>query len=237
MNKKQEEAIAWFLDMLHKLQPDNKNIKIYKEHFAKLSEENLNILRDKLISGEVVLPYYSSNLHDRDVNIQNALIVGKELNIDFFQRIWLVDHITGVKYLTPDRYLVMHTPIRRQIQHVSKGKSVAENSKFIDSFTGQAAGTSQTSRLSLPEIMTLESVGLHKCLEELLHARGGDQEGFRYLKRSTINTGKYSLKDIEALGTRPTSINTLNAFFRGMHYFSNLIILLSVTGYSIISNF
>ena len=220
-NSKRKEVTDWFISMLEKLQKGNKNIKIYEKHFEALSDEAFSELMDKLASGEVTLPFYSANLVDNDVEIANSLKVAKELNIDFFQRIWMIDNVTGVRYLTPEKYLILDLPIRRQSQHVTKGKSVADSQQFVDSYTGQPAGVSRTSRLSLPEILTLQSVGLNDTLEELITVRGGAQQSYRYAKRTTIDTGKYSLKDTHELNDRPTSITTLNSFLEGMHYSSN----------------
>ena len=222
MQKNRKEAIGLFLKILDKLEKGNKNIKIYEEKLNSLSDVDFDNLMKKMLDREVVLPYYASNLVDKDVTIKNALAVGKELGIKSFQRLWLTDHLTGVKFLTPLAYKVMYSVVRRQSQHVTKGKSVVDSSKYIDSLTGQPAGASKSSRLSLPEIINLDSVGLHKSIEELINVRGGNELGFRLAKRNIINNGKYSLKSIEGLGTRPTSTETLKSFLLGQHFKSNL---------------
>ena len=219
---KREEAIAWFLDKIEKFQPGNSNVALYKNYFAGLTDEGLFELGEKLVSGEVVLPYYCANLVDKDVPMDRALAVGDELGIRFFQRIWIRDPVTGVTYLSPEKYLVIHMAIRRQQQHVLKGISVAENSTHIDTITGQATGPSKTTQISLPELSTLSAMGLTAAIEELTNVRGGNESGFKVSKQSILNTGSYSIADVKETNTRPTVIDTAKAFLLGMHIDSNL---------------
>ena len=219
---KRTEAIAWFLDKINKFQPGNKNVELYTKYFAGLSDTQLKELGEKLVSGKVILPYYCANLVDKPVTIKDALAVGDELGIRFFQRAWMVDAVSGTRYLSPEKALVIHMPLRRQSQHVSKGIYVAENTLHTDALTGQATGPSKTTQLSLPELSNLTAMGLHSAIQEFTDIRGGNELGFREAKRSVFNTGEYSIKDIKELGTRPTSIDTARAFLLGMHIDSNL---------------
>lgn len=217
-----EEVIDYFLGILNDLQKGNKNITMYREHLNGLSDTAFEELMTKLADGTVVLPYYCANLLDKDVDVKNALEVGDKLGLDFFQQLWLVDPVTKVEYLTPEKYFTLHLPVRRQSQHVTKGKSVAVDSSFIDSLTGQPAGTSKTSRLSLPEILNMDSLALRQGIIELIGVRGGYTKGFEYSRRQLMNTGRYSLKDIKELGGRATSTETLRSLLHGMHIVTNL---------------
>jgi len=217
-----KELTEWFLGLIEKLLPGNKNTQMYKTHFNSLSDEAFGELMDKLADEEIVLPYYSANISAKDVPVNNALKVADELGLDLFQQLWMIDPVTGVKYLTPEKYLILDLPCRRQSQHVSKGKSVVESSAFVDALTGQPAGASKSSRLSLPEIMNLESMGLKRGIQELINIRGGNELAFREYKRSTLDTGEVSLKNLEELNSRPTSTETLKALLLGMHLDSNV---------------
>ena len=216
------EVTEWFMDKIRKLQPGNSNIEMYNTYFSSLSDSEFTELMEKLKNGEITLPYYAANLHDKDIGVEDSLKVGDELGIEFFQRLWITDEVSGIKYLTPEKYLILYLPIRRQAQHVSKGKSVAETNTFTDSMTGQAAGPSRTSRLSLPEIMNLEAAGLKNAILELINVRGGNIEAFRLSKRRTLDSGSYTLKEMEELDTRPTATATLHSFLLGMHLSNNV---------------
>ena len=216
------ENTKWFLGILADLQADNANIAMYKKHFDSLSDEAYTELMGKLADGSVVLPYYCANLASKDVEVKVALEVGDKLGLDFFQQLWLTDPVSGVTYLTPEKYFIIHLPVRRQAQHVSKGKSITENSNYIDSLTGQPSGASKSSRLSLPEIMNLDSMNLHSAIEEMISVRGGNEKKFREAKRSTLDTGKYTLENVNQLNTKVTSTESLRSLLLGMHLSSNL---------------
>ncbi len=220
MNRKQ--VTDWFLTKLHDLQPNNKNIEFYKKYLNNLSDIEFTNLMEDLKTEKKVLPYYCANLHDEDVPLENSLKVAKQLGLELFQRIWFIDPITKVKYLTPEKYFIIHLPVRRQVQHLEKGKSVVENSDYIDNLTGQPTNVSKTAQISLPELLTLDSLGLHKSIEEMINVRGGNELAFRDAKRSLINTGKYSLQQAKELNSRPTSIETLRSFLLGMHIDSTI---------------
>lgn len=211
-----KEVTKFFLDAIEELQPGNKNVEMYRKHLNGLSDQVFEELMENMASGKVVLPYYSANLVDKDIEIERSLKVGKRLGIEFFQRIWMIDPVTNVRYLTNDKYFIIHLPVRRQSQHVMKGKSVAESDDFIDSLTGQASGASQTSRMSLPEINNLASLGCEKAIEELITVRGGNTEGFLFSKRSLLDNGEYTLKAVSDLGHEVTSTTSLRNLLYGM---------------------
>lgn len=215
-------ATKWFLDHLKSFNADSPNVKLYEDYFKGLTDKDFNALMDKLASGEEVLPYYVSNLGKEKLQMDKILKLGDALGVDFFQRIWMIDPVSKVKYLSPHKYFIVDLPIRRQSQHLIKGKKVADHGKFTDSMTGQPSGVSRTSRISLPELMILESSGHHKAIEEMIKVRGGDVEAFRKAKRLSIDQGGYSLKTIEELGTRPTSTETLRSLLLAMHLDNNV---------------
>lgn len=217
-----KKATEWFIEKISSLNPNSPNIKMYNEFFASLSDKEFDNLMGRLEKGEVILPYFVSNITDEVMRMDKILKLADDLKIDFFQRIWITDPATGVRYLTPQKYMVLDLPIRRQQQHLVKGKSLVENSKYTDPTTGQATGPSRTSKISFPEIMILESAGHLKSIEEMIKVRGGDNVAFREAKRLTVEQGGYNLSTIEELNTRPTSTETLKAFFFGMHINNNL---------------
>lgn len=217
-----KKAEKWFIEQITKLDPDSPNIKMYEEFFKDLSDKEFDKLMKDIEDGVVVLPYYSTNLSKKPMDISKILKLADDLGINFFQRIWLTDPVTGTKYLTPHEYLVIDLPIRRQQQHLVKGKSVVENSKYTDPLTGQPTGPSRSSRLSLPEIMILESAGHLSMIEELMKVRGGDNLAYREARRLMIEQGTYNLETIEELQSRPSSTETLKAFLFGMHIDNNL---------------
>lgn len=215
-------ATEYFIGKIKKLNPTSSNVKMYEEFFAGLSDKEFDELMGKLERKEVILPYFVSNLNEEIMRIEKIMALGDDLGIEFFQRIWLTDPVSGVRYLTPEKYLLLDLPIRRQQQHLIKGKSVVENSKFTDPLTGQAIGASRSSRVSLPELMIMESAGHYEAIEELIKVRGGDAAAFRESRRLMVEQGGYNLDTIREMDTKPTSSETLKAFLFGMHIENNL---------------
>ena len=211
------EVTKKFIGYINELQPGNKNVKMYEHFFAGLTDEAFSELMVKLRNEEMVLPYYAPNLASEDVDIDHVFKVADKIGVEVFHQLWLTDNVTGVKYLTPEKYMILHLPIRRQIQHVSKGKSVTENSKYTDSLTGQPAGASRSSRLSLPEIMNLDSLGLHHAIEEMISVRGGNEQKFRQAKHDSVTTGQFSLAEVNKIKSNVTSTETLKSYLLGMH--------------------
>lgn len=215
------EVEKWFLDYIDELDPGNDNVKLYKEFFATLSFKDLQNLGRRLVNKEITLPYYAANMVNRDIPVDTALKVLDKLGVNVFQRVEVTDSVTGVRYKSAVKYLILTLHVRRQSQHSLKGKSTATDSVHIDYLTGQASGVSDTTHLSLPEIMNLESAGLHKGIQEMVNVRGGNQKGFNEAKQRIYQTGGYSLDSILELGYRPTSTETFHAYLLGMHYDNN----------------
>jgi hypothetical protein len=184
-----------------------------------MSERDFKVL---MTESDITLPWYSANIVDKDVDLEQALAVGEKLGINFFQQIWLVDPATGVEYLTPEKYLILTLPVRRQSQHLTKGLSVSENANYTDTLTGAATGASKSTQISLPEIVNLNSLGMHHMLDELTNIMGGNEAGIRFAKRQLIENGEYTLSDAHELDTRPTVVDTLSDFFKGMHFQTNI---------------
>jgi len=218
-----KKATRWFIDtVIAKLDKDNRNIAMYEEYFDKLSDKEFDVVMTKLSKGDSVLPYYAFNMDKSTMNVANVLKVGDALGIEFFQQIYMTDPVTGVEYLTPEKYLIVDVPIRRQGQHLTKKKDVPDDDKVTDATTGQAVGPSKSAMMSLPEIMVLESAGHTSAIEELTKARGGDQLAYNHSKRQMIDSGSFTLKELATLGSKPTSTDTVKAFLLGMHFDNNI---------------
>lgn len=216
------EITAEFLKVLEAMAPGNQNVEMYKTYFNEISDEAFHHL---MTESNDILPFYSPNLTNDEIDLDTVLKVGEEmLGIKFFQQLILVDPDTGVEYITPEKYLVILMMVRRQSQHVTKGLSVAEDSAHIDSLTGQASGPSKVTQITAPEVVALESLGQVgvNMLKELINVRGGNVKAFQEARRQLENHGIFSLADMEKLNSRPEVIETLKSYLRGMMLDSNL---------------
>lgn len=217
-----EKATNYWLSLLDECDKGNKNIEIYKKYFESLSDKEFEILMHKVKDGSITLPYYAPNVEAKDVPIDVAIKIGKKLGINFFQRIIKTTPITGVKRLTPVKYMILNVFGRRQAQHVLDKRAIAKHTKNIDNLSGQVIGVSKTAKLSQPEILNMNDQNLHNSIYELAGVRGGNINGLKLARRNLIEHGEYSLEEIQKTGNRAESIETANTILRGMHYESNL---------------
>lgn len=220
MSKKDRKAAEEIiLKGLSLIDPSGVNTTLTKEFFAGMSDQQfynyIEALRNKKDYVSVVMPNLNKKVK---VTTDNNLKIAPKFGVDFFQRIWVYDPLTNVKYLTPKKYLVMHLPVRRQIQTLESKMSVPKHRKSMDDLTHQVTGNSASSSISQPETLVLISKGQIRTAEELLKVRGGDLKALNYSEQSTYATGGYSLDVVAELPSRNKAVNTLSTYLLGMHY-------------------
>ncbi len=215
-------ATRELLKYIDKILPGGENVKVYEEQLGKLTDAEFDAYMEKLESGEETLFLVAPNLAKNRLSVERNLEIAKELNHNFFERLWLTDPHTGTTYLTPIPYLVVDLPLRRQAQLLNKKISIPDNNDHIDEMTGQPTGPSKGSKLSFPELQTLYAQGLDRTIEELIKFRGGDTEAFRQMNAEMINKGSVSLDALADKGTRVKSTETLSVLLKSMHLDNNL---------------
>lgn len=212
-----EAATAELLTWIDKLLPGSANKAIYEERMKKMSNAQFDAFMKRLESEEEVLSLIAPNLTSPKITIERNLAVAKELGHNFFERLWLTDHVTNKTYLTPVTYLVVDLPLRRQQQMLVKKARIPEDNRHVDDLSGQPTGTSKGSRVSFPELQVLFAQGMDKSLTELIKARGGDEKAFRAMNAEIIARGGASIDRIAANNTKVKSTQTLGTILTGMH--------------------
>lgn len=219
MNRK--EITEWFLNHVNNMKPGNSNVAKYTTYLNSLNNKQFDELMAELKQGKKTLPYIAPVLSKDSIDIEKTLKVADAIGVNMFQRLILIDPITGLKYKTPETYLVMQFVVRRQAQDVTAKKSVAADSLHVDSLTGQASGPSKTAQLTLSELINLDSLGFTAGPHELLNTRGGNEKAWRYAKQSLIDTGHYTLSEADKIDSRPKVIGTFNMLLLGCYLQSN----------------
>lgn len=211
------------LKWIKEIDPSGVNHDMYKNDiFPSMSDKAfddwMQLIRDKKDYIFVNMP----NLKGKKLTVANNLNVAKKMGVEFFQRISQIDNDTGKRYTGTRKYLVIHLPIRRQIQMIADKISVQEGSGKRDALSGQVTQGTRGSSISYPETLVLYSQGLDRSITELVKARGGDEMASRLLKDEIIATGNASLANIENLPTRAKSTDTLSTMLTAMHIKNNL---------------
>lgn len=209
-----QELLKW----VDKLLPDSQNKKFYSERLNALTDLEFDAYMNKLASGEEIVSLISANFDvDAKLSVERNLEIAKELGHEFFQRLWLTDSTTHQTYLTPQKYLVIDLPLRRQQQLLIKKASIPQHSRTSDDLTGQATGDSHGAALSFPEMQVLFAQGMDRSIEELIKFRGGDLKALRIMNTQLVETGAASQDSIKRTPTRVKSTETLETFLKAMH--------------------
>lgn len=221
MAKNVKACTKMILDHLMLIDPSGINANMMKEMLGKLStkqfDEWVQRLRDKKDFVPVVIP----NGGKVQVSTENNLKIASKFGVKFFQRIKYVDTSTGVTFITPKEYLIMHLPVRRQIEALENKISLPDDNRHIDDLTDQPTGPSKGSALSFPELLVLHSQGHQIGILELIKVRGGDLKAMNEVHRQILTSGNGRVDSVLGKGTKPTAINTLAIFLKGMHYGNN----------------
>jgi len=211
------KAAMEVLKLIDEFIPGSPNYAIQKERLEALNDKEFEAFMKKLQSGEECIPFYQPNMQKDKITVDRNLKLAKKLNHDFFERIWLTDETTGVTMLTPEKYMVIDLPIRRQQQLLIKKISIPQDNMHVDDLTGQPTGASKGSKLSFPELQVLYAMGLEESIEEMMKFRGGDEKAFRKLRQDIIETGEGNQESLRKMGTKVKATETLSTLLKAMH--------------------
>jgi len=214
--RNREAFITYVADMVDKILPGGGNGAYLTERFKAMSVEELDAYVAKLESGEEVLPLTAPNLAKEKLSVERNLALLKTLKSDPFHHLKLTDASTGVRYKTPEKYLVLPLFVRRQRQLLRKKITIPQGVRHVDEFSGQVTGPSKGARISMPELQVLYSQDLTDPIVELIKYRGGDVKGQQLMYRSLMETGRVSMRSLERFDTRVKSTDTLGTILQGM---------------------
>lgn len=223
MAKNRKAAEALILKWVSKIDPTGTNSKMYKDEiFPAMNNEDFDNWMKAIEAGTDYIFINVPNLTGKGVTVANNLKVAKEMGVNLFQKIELTDPVTGKRYMGVRDYLIIHLPVKRQIQMITNKMSIQDADVKYDDLSGQVAGSTKGASMSFPETLVLYSQGLDNTLEEFLKVRGGDQMAGRVVNEMVINQGNGSIKMIEDLPSRAKSSTTLSTIMKAMHLDNNL---------------
>jgi hypothetical protein len=219
-NRKAAEQVIY--EWIEKMLPGSENVSIYKSLFAAMNDDVFEEFMMKLEDGSARLAIIAPNLSDLKLSVERNLKLGDELGHKFFERIWMDGGNEVPPYLSPQEYLIVDLPLRRQAQLLVKKISIPEDTKSIDDFTGQPTGKSKGSKISYPEIQIMAALNLDESLTEMLKYRGGDVKGFDAMNTQISKSGGVSLKTLSSLKTTVKSTETLHTLLTACHFQNTL---------------
>lgn len=221
MSGNRKAVEAFIIKYIDKIIPDGENKAYYEKIFSSMSDNEFKKLMEDFRDGVRYLTIRAPNFSKVKLNTKRNIEIGKELNLSFFQKLWIGPTDSIPAYQTVP-CLVCHLPVRRASQMLINKISVAQNNRVIDQLTGQPTGDSKGSKLSLPEIRVLSSLNMDNTIVELIKMRGGDTKGWRALNDMMSRYGNISLKTLENYSSGVESTKTLKTYLAGAHLKSTL---------------
>lgn len=223
MAKNRKTAEDVILKWVSKIDPSGINTAMYeKQIFPSMNDKQFDDWMNAIREGRDFVAITIPNFSKVKVTTKNNIALSKEMGVDFYQRIWVVDKETGKRYLSNIEYPVFYLPVRRQIQMVTSKISIASDNKHIDDLTDQPVGDSKAGSFSYPETLNIVGRGLNQVGVEFLKVRGGDLETYRVYQQSLIDTGQVSYNQLAPIRSRAKSTLTLSKFLKAMHIANNL---------------
>lgn len=219
-----QEIETFIIDNISKITPGSKeNADLYRELFSKMSDESFNEYLDAIERGDTTLSVISPNFAEAKITVENNLKLAKELNHDFFERLWIKEGNDSPMYLSNEKYMIVMLPFCRQAQVLDKKIAVPEHNNSVDDLTGQPTGDSKGAKISFPELQILSAAGLENSAIEMMKLRGGDETAFRAMNAMISRTGGASLEDILKLNTTVKANQALHILLVGMHIDTTLL--------------
>lgn len=214
------QELLYFID---RIVPGSPNRQIYETRLKAMSDAEFEAFMTRLEREEQTLALFVANLSEHQVSIERNLEVAKELGHEFWQHLYLTDPETSQVVKTPVKHLVMHLPLRRQVQTLESKSSIPENNQVVDERSGQPTGPSKGARMSYPELQVNAAKGLDNMVLELIKFRGGDVKAYNAMNRSILDTGDASLEEISArVPSKVKATQTLSVLLKAMHIQNNL---------------
>ena len=197
--------------------PNSGNSELYKAKFKGMDNGEFEAMMASFRDGEDTLRATVPNFEKARVTVEGNLKVAAKLGHNFLERLWLTSDKTGITYLTPQSYLTVKLPLRRQSQLLFKKMRIPKNNNTVDSLTGQATGESKGSSITAPEAQILNSLGLTSTLEELMKVRGGDATSHDAFNKMIYETGTGDVESATSLGGTVKVNDTFGSYLNGLH--------------------
>lgn len=217
---KRKRIIDKIVKVMNTLDPTQDNGVRYRTMLENMSDQEfsrfMGLIKSKKYQLNIIMPNMIKNIRIPDI-FEAARLV----NYEFMHHLWLPDPVSGKKFKTNEKYMVLDLPIRRAKQEVDKKRSVPEGDTKIDALTGQVTGGDRACSISTTEIRALQTRGLNKTMVELIRVRGGDVTAYGNFKRQLEESGEARLNDLDP-STRTTSSVIAGVLLKGMLLDNNL---------------
>lgn len=200
---------------------DADNVARYTKIFKDMSDSKFDEYMHQLRDGKACLYVYIPNM-EKHPDMNEMVALANKFKVMLSSRITMTDSVTGKEYLTPERYMVVRVPTRRQQQFGEHKISIPKGDNKIDAMTGQVIGVSRAAGITNPEIQSLKTKGLDILAKELVSIRGGDIEAYQTgVRKQGEETGTIRISEMPT-DSKNRTIVTAQVWLEGMHLLNNI---------------
>ena len=197
MTNKRQKIQDHILKVYSTMEPGNYNHDRIKSMFDKMSDQEFDKWMNDLKEQKTKLTFFAPNMKIV-LKTQDLLDAAKLTNSIIFDKLWMVDQVTGQEYLTNYEYIILRVPIRRTRQFLMHKLAVADSDKRIDNLTGQVVKPDKASSMSFVEAQLLYARGgLDDVLVEFMKVRGGDIHAYANFKQQLEENGSIYLESLD----------------------------------------
>lgn len=219
--QKRKKIIESTIALMNKLDPDKDNAAYWKKKLEAMSEKEFATFMDGITSSASKEQFYLLKPNvEKNLELEDLVDILEGMGQKYTHRIWFVDEVTGIKYLSKYEYPIVQVPVRRAQQFWSKKARLPESDTTISGLDDQVTGKDKAASLSRPELLALFDRKLDNTCAELLRVRGGDQTAYSDFKRQIEETGEGELGMLSDATGAKSPIMT-QVFFKAIHIGSN----------------
>lgn len=226
MDKNKRKKIEKLVyDVFSALDPTGANTERYQDMFGKMKDVEFDKFIKELLSNEDNYLILDIADYERDMRMENVEAAAKVLDIPLYEYI-VMPHVNGDKenpVVSKFPVPVMYLHMKRMQQMVNKKNSTSIESSKRNMLTGQVTGEDKNSRSSDMENLNLVAINADNTLKELLGPRADDNVMKNEMLQQIALTGNVTLSNMTNDLENKTALNTLNVFFTGMGFRTDLI--------------
>lgn len=197
MNPKRKQVEELILKTVKTMEPKGTNYERYKKIFSEMSDAKFESYIKEIKDGRRKLTFLAPNM-EVVLQQEDLMKAAVDLDVEFYSRLTFTDEVTGMKYTSPHKAIVLMLPIRRTRQYLHHGISVPDSDTHIEAISGQVTKPDQSSKFSFPEMQLLYGRGMTNTIVEFMKIRGGDINAYANFKQQLEETGHCSQQSLDS---------------------------------------
>lgn len=221
-NRNRKAAERYWLTLMKEITEGGYNYTVYKNLFDKMNDDQFEEFMVRLEAGGM-LSIHVDNMNPKEYPVFDVITkLSRERGLEPEQHLVFYDQDTGLRYETPETFVVGTAETRKQRQMWVKKFGAAKDDSKIDDLTGQVFGDSRGTGISIPEVRVLKTLGLDLTAKELYGVKGGDLGALDEYRKSIQETGHATVEGSLRHGTGVRSLQTASMLMMGRHLENNV---------------